>query len=131
MKKFLVSVFLSTCFLPFFSKAEWIKLFSINEGDLYIDSKSITRKDNRIFYSQLVDYKKKKSNEVLSFISHSELNCKNLMIRDLSYGLYKKRMGEGENFYNSKPKKDWKRFEQGTSAHLINKLLCERVHRRY
>ena len=73
------------------SYAEWIKLFTISEGDLFLDSSSIIRKKNRIFYSQLVNYNQKKTNNVFSFISHSELDCNNLMIRDLNYELYSKK----------------------------------------
>tara|TARA_B100000575_G_C22813694_1_gene479162 strand:- start:58 stop:492 length:435 start_codon:yes stop_codon:yes gene_type:complete len=115
---------------PSYLKADWIKLFSINEGDLYIDSKSIKRQQNQIFFSQLVDYNRKKSNGVLSFISHSEINCLNLEIRDLNYELYKNQMAQGNNYYNGTPSKKWKKFKNGTSAHLINKLLCERVYKK-
>ena len=60
MKKLIVLFFL-VCFLnPMPSNAEWIKLFTISEGDLFLDSSSIKRKKNRIFYSQLVNYNKKK-----------------------------------------------------------------------
>ena len=60
MKKLIVLFFL-VCFLnPMSSNAEWIKLFTISEGDLFLDSSSIIRKKNRIFYSQLVNYNKKK-----------------------------------------------------------------------
>ena len=92
MKKLIVLFFL-VCFLnPISSNAEWIKLFTISEGDLFLDSSSIIRKKNRIFYSQLVNYNKKKTNNVFSFVSHSELDCDNLMIRDLNYELYSKKM---------------------------------------
>ena len=93
------------------SNAEWIKLFTISEGDLFLDSSSIKRKKNRIFYSQLVNYNKKKTNNVFSFISHSELDCNNLMIRDLNYELYSKKMGQGKNFYTGTPSKKWKKFK--------------------
>lgn len=123
-----IFIFFITC--PFFLKADWIKLFSISEGDLYIESESIQRNQNRIFFSQLVDYKKKKSNGTLSFVSHSELNCLNLKIRDLNYEIFKDQMAQGRNYYTGTPSKKWKKFESGTSAHLINKLLCERVHKK-
>ena len=129
MKKLIVILFL-VCFLnPMSSNAEWIKLFTISEGDLFLDSSSIKRKKNRIFYSQLVNYNKKKTNNVFSFISHSELDCNNLMIRDLNYELYSKRMGQGINFYTGNPSKKWKKFANGTSADFLNKLLCERVYK--
>tara|TARA_B100000963_G_C22619365_1_gene669079 strand:- start:892 stop:1284 length:393 start_codon:yes stop_codon:yes gene_type:complete len=115
-------------FIPKNSFADWIMLFSINEGDLYIDSSSIKRKKNRIFYNQLVNYKKKKSNGILSLISYSELDCKSLKIRDLNYELFELEMGRGKNIYKGRPSKKWKKYADGTSANLVNKLLCERVH---
>ena len=39
-----------------------------------------------------------------------------------------KQMGKGRNYYTGTPKKDWKYYKQGTSAHLLNKMLCERVY---
>lgn len=130
MKKIFI-FFSVVCFLnPIYLNAQWIRLFTISEGDLFLDSSSIIRKKNRIFYSQLVNYNRKKSNNVFSFISHSELDCNNLMLRDLNYELYSKQMGQGKNFYTGNPSKRWKKFKNGTSAHLVNKLLCERVFRK-
>lgn len=121
-------IIFTVLFFPFFVEADWIRLFSINKGDLYINSKSIERKKSRIFYTQLVDYNNKQSNGVSSFISYSEVECSNLKVRDLNYELFDGRMGEGTNSYNGKPSKKWKKYKEGTSAHLVNKLLCERVY---
>ena len=129
MKKTLIILFFSL-FIFSNSKAEWIKLFSINEGDLFIDSKSIIRKKNKIFYNQMVNYREKKSNGILSFKTFSELDCKNLKIRDLNYELFNKRMGKGKNLYNGKPSKKWKKYKEGTSANFLNKILCDRVYER-
>ncbi len=129
MKKTLIILFFSL-FIFSNSKAEWIKLFSINEGDLFIDSKSIIRKKNKILYNQMVNYREKKSNGILSFKTFSELDCKNLKIRDLNYELFNKRMGKGKNLYNGKPSKKWKKYKEGTSANFLNKILCDRVHER-
>ena len=129
MKKTLIILFFSL-FIFSNSKAEWIKLFSITEGDLFIDSKSIIRKKNKIFYNQMVNYREKKSNGILSFKTFSELDCKNLKIRDLNYELFNKRMGKGKNLYNGKPSKKWKKYKEGTSANFLNRILCDRVHER-
>ena len=37
-------------------------------------------------------------------------------------------MGIGENFYKGKPSRKWKKYKEGTSAQLMNKLLCDRVY---
>ena len=79
-------VFLLT---PFFCNSEWFKLFTISKGDLYLETNSITRTGNSVFFSQLVDYKKVQPNGMLSFKVYSEINCKSLQIRDLNYETYK------------------------------------------
>ena len=128
MKFIIILILFLTNLIPKASNADWIMLFSINEGDLFIDSSSIIRKKNRIFYSQLVNYKKKKANGIFSLISYSELDCTNLKIRDLNYELFEYEMGRGKNIYRGKPNKKWKKYSEGTSANLVNKLLCDRVY---
>ena len=128
MEKKIISVFLVFLFYPFFASADWIRLFSMDKRDLYIDSNSIMRNGNKIFYNQLVDYNNIQPKGILSFKTYSEVNCLNLKVRDLNYELFKKQMGKGRNYYRGTPKKDWKYYKQGTSAHLLNKILCERVY---
>jgi len=115
--------------IPHNTSAEWIRIFSITEGDLYIDSKSVSREGNSIFFDQLVDYKKKQSNGAFSFLTNSEVDCRTLKTRDLNYKLYMQQMARGINFYKGKPSKKWKIYQPGTSAYLVNKILCERVYR--
>ena len=100
----------------------------MDKRDLYIDSNSITRNGNKIFYNQLVDYNNIQPKGILSFKTYSEVNCLNLKVRDLNYELFKKQMGKGKNYYTGTPKKDWKYYKQGTSVYLLNKMLCERVY---
>ena len=59
-------------------------------------------------------YNKKKNNGILSFISHSELDCLSLKIRDLNYELFKNNMGQGGNYYTGTPSKEWKKFKNGS-----------------
>ena len=126
--RFLIIFMIVTKF-PLKTKAEWIRVFSIDIGDLFIDSSSVKRNGDSIFYNQLVNYRIKQSNGALSFVTNSEVNCRSLLIRDLNYQLYKKKMAKGKNFYNGNPSKKWKTYKPGTSAYLINKLLCERVYK--
>ena len=95
------------------SHAEWFKLFSINSGDLYLETNSIERNKNKIFFSQLVNYKSKQPNGMLSLKVFSEINCKNLSIRELKYMAYSKNMGLGEKFYEKEGVKTWKIPKKG------------------
>ena len=61
----------------------------------------------------MVNYKVKQKNGMLSLKTISEINCKNLSIRDLEFFTFKKKMGEGKIFIQvsqietgEKPKKE-------------------------
>ena len=105
----------------------WFKVFAINSGDLFIDTDSIVRDENTIYFNQLVNYKNKQPNGMLSLKVFSEIDCSNLKIRDLDYETYGKTMGNGQNFYKGKPNKKWKSPKEGTSIHFLNKVLCGRI----
>ena len=72
--RFLI-IFMIVTISPLKTKAEWIRVFSIDIGDLFIDSSSVKRNGDSIFYNQLVNYKIKQSNEH-SFVTNSEVNCR-------------------------------------------------------
>ena len=103
------------------------KLFSINSGDLYLETNSIERNKNKIFFSQLVNYKSKQPNGMLSLKVFSEINCKNLSIRELKYMAYSKNMGLGEKFYEKEGVKPWKIPKKGSSPFFVNEILCDRI----
>tara|TARA_B100001057_G_scaffold467946_1_gene526603 strand:- start:554 stop:943 length:390 start_codon:yes stop_codon:yes gene_type:complete len=127
MKKNLI-IFASIIFIMSSSAdAAWFKLFSTQTADLFLDTKSIIRIDERITFSQLVNYKSKQKNGMLSLKTTSEIDCKNLKIRDNEYFAFKQKMGAGENFYKRKPKKNWKSSKKGTSVYFLNQVLCDRV----
>ena len=71
------------CLISINSHAALFKLFSISSGDLYIETDSIERSNNKILFAQLVNYKTRQSNGMLSLKVLSEINCKNLSIREL------------------------------------------------
>ena len=91
MKKIYLILFVFL--FPLQSHGSWFKLFTTNTGDLYLKTNSITEK-NRIFFSQMVDYKKKQSNGMLSLKVDSEINCNDLSIRDLKYKTFKNKIGK-------------------------------------
>tara|TARA_Y100000589_G_C26714383_1_gene451121 strand:+ start:153 stop:542 length:390 start_codon:yes stop_codon:yes gene_type:complete len=125
MKYFLV--FFTLIISPNLGNSAWFKLFEISSGDLYIDTDSIVRDNNTIYFNQLVNYKNKQKNGMLSLKVFSEIDCTTLKIRDLDYEIFSSAMGGGEDFYNGKPKKKWKKPESGSSVHFLNKILCDRV----
>lgn len=125
MKKiFLIITFFvipASCF------ASWFKLFSTSTANLYIDTKSINKKKNKITFLQLVDYNSKQANGMLSLKVFSEINCKDLSIKEISYEAYSGKMAMGKNLLNKKSKKSWKYPKKGTSAFFVNEILCDRI----
>ena len=115
------------CFISIDSHAAWFKLFSISSGDLYLETNSIERNNNKIFFSQLVNYKTKQPNGMLSLKVSSEINCKNLSIRELKYMAFSKNMGLGEMFFEKEGKNSWKLPKKGSSPFFVNEILCDRV----
>ena len=83
--------------------------------------------NNQILFSQLVNYKKKQPNGMLSLKVLSEINCKNLSIRELKYMAFSKRMGLGKMFFEKEGKKSWKTPKKGSSSFFVNEILCDRV----
>ena len=115
------------CLISINSHAALFKLFSISSGDLYIETDSIERSNNKILFAQLVNYKKRQPNGMLSLKVLSEINCKNLSIRELKYMAFKKNMGLGEMFFEKEGKKLWKTPKKGSSPFFVNEILCDRV----
>ena len=115
------------CLISINSHAALFKLFSISSGDLYIETDSIERSNNKILFAQLVNYKTKQPNGMLSLKVLSEVNCKNLSIRELKYMAFRKNMGLGEIFFEKEGKKSWKIPKKGSSPFFVNKILCDRV----
>ena len=64
---------------------------------------------------------------MLSLKTTSEIDCKNLRIRDNEYFAFKQGMGRGEIFYEKKKKGNWKNSKKGTSVYFLNQVLCDRV----
>ena len=115
------------CLISINGNAAWFKLFSISSGDLYLETNSIERNNNKILFSQLVNYKTKQPNGMLSLKVLSEINCKNLSIRELKYMAFSKKMGLGKMFFQKEGKKSWKTPKKGSSTFFLNEILCDRV----
>ena len=119
--------FIIFCLISINSHAALFKLFSIGSGDLFIETDSIERSNNKILFAQLVNYKTKQPNGMLSLKVLSEVNCKNLSIRELKYMAFTKNMGLGEMFFKKEGKKSWKIPKKGSSPFFVNEILCDRI----
>ena len=64
---------------------------------------------------------------MLSLKVFSEINGKDLSIKEISYVAYSGKMAMGKNLLNKKSKKSWKYPKKGTSAFFVNEILCDRI----
>ena len=125
MKKIIIII--TFICIPFQAYSSWFKLFSTNTSDLFINTNSIKKQGDRIFFSQLVNYKKEQQNKMKSLVVSSEINCSNLKTRDIYFEAYNMNMGRGKNIVKKAANKNWKSSQKGTSIYFINEILCDRV----
>tara|TARA_X000001036_G_scaffold435186_1_gene475933 strand:- start:1403 stop:1876 length:474 start_codon:yes stop_codon:yes gene_type:complete len=125
MKK-IILIITFICF-PFQAYSSWFKLFNTNTSDLFINTNSIKKQNDRIFFSQLVNYKKQQKNKMKSLIVFSEINCSNLKTRDIYFEAYEMNMGRGKIIVKKTANKKWKSSQKGSSVYFINEILCDRV----
>ena len=64
---------------------------------------------------------------MFSLITLSEVDCRNLSIRDIGYFTYKKKWEKETISIMVNQKKNWKITKKGTSVYFLNNILCDRV----
>ena len=60
-----MKVYILLCFILFGPScllADWFQIFSVNKGDLFIDTESIKKNGNKVIFDQLVNYKRSQKN---------------------------------------------------------------------
>ena len=122
MKFFLTIFFIlfpSICF----GNYEWKLITKTKNGDFYVDMKSLTIKDNIIFYLRLRDYKQIDKYGERSNIIHFETNCSNLKSRFLKDIYFEGHMGKGK-FKILNEIGDWIVFKKGSVGNYFINQIC-------
>ena len=80
-----------------FSDYNWKLITKSNNGNFYVDMKSLTIKNNRRFFLRLRDYKKVDKYGERSNIIYFETDCKKFKTRFLRDMYFEKHMGKGNS----------------------------------
>jgi len=95
----LILFFLSFNFSSYSATFNWTKVNQSNDEtfELYYDKKTVLSTGRYFFYWQLLNYKKKQDNNILSLITHNMVNCETSEIKVISYTDFKDNMGKGSS----------------------------------
>ena len=64
---------------------------------MYYDKKTVLSTGRYFFYWQLLNYKKKQDNNILSLITHNMVNCETSELKLISYTDFKDNLGKGSS----------------------------------
>tara|TARA_B100001057_G_scaffold497542_1_gene601924 strand:- start:658 stop:1047 length:390 start_codon:yes stop_codon:yes gene_type:complete len=127
MKKIFFSIFL----ILFFSSsvnAEWTKVATNINGDTYyFDKKTLKIGKNSRFILIMLDYNKATKYGDRSSRSYREINCNNMMHRDLVKDYFILPFAKGDTSEGSGSRKDpkWKYSRPESIGGILNNKVCE------
>ena len=127
MKKIFFSIFL----ILFFSSsvnAEWTKVASSTRGDtLYLDKQTLKIGKNTRFILIMIDYIGVSKYGDRSSRSYREINCNNMMHRDLVKDYFILPFAKGDTSEGSGSRKDpeWKYYSPESIGGILNNKVCE------
>ena len=115
-------------FYPHYGLAKWSKLFSGRDNtSFHVDLKTLEVEEQirRIMF--LIDYKNPNEHGDLSSIIKREINCNELMYRDLEINFFKINKGKGTKSRGSGKIKNpkWQYYPPGSSGGEIIKIICK------
>ena len=113
--------FTLNCFADF----NWKKIGSnINGNVFYVDTSSLKRVGNNVFYFVMNDYVKPNEFGDLSNRIYMEVNCINLDYRFLKDFYYQEPMGNGEPSTIFDKEGKWEVTSEGSIGKSIRKFVC-------
>jgi len=106
------------------SYSEWVKTGKNVHGDtFYVDFEKIRKKDEYVYWWDIVNYLKPDQTGVLSVEVHHQGDCKLLRYKDLEFILHKKPMGVGTGERFTPPNK-WHDVPRHSTAEKVLKRVC-------
>ena len=127
MKKIIFSIFL----ILFFSSsvnAEWTKVVENTRGDiLYMDKQTLKIGKNTRFILYMFDYIEPTTYGDRSSRSYREINCNNMMFRDLVKDYFILPFAKGDTSEGSGTVKnpEWKYQSPSSIGGILNNKVCE------
>ena len=120
----LFSILLFTLFPTIcFSGYQWKLITKSNNGDFYVDMKTLTIEGNKRFFLRLRDYKEMDENGERSNIIHIETDCDSYESRFLTDIYFEDHMGKGKSKVLNEVG-DWTSFKDGSVGHYFIEVVC-------
>ena len=127
MKNFFIYILL-IFFLNFNSYAEWTEMSKNVSGDtLYFDRQTLKIVGDKRYFLYMQDYTVPSEYGDLSSRSYRELNCSNMMFKDLIKDYFSLPLARGSKTEGSGPIKDpkWRKNRSGSSGETLNIKVCK------
>ena len=102
---------------------DWKLITKSDNGDFYVDMKSLTIKNDKRFFLRLRDYKKIDKYGERSNIIHFETNCNNSKSRFLKDIYFEDQMGKGK-FKVLNEVGNWIVFKKGSVGNYFINQIC-------
>jgi hypothetical protein len=107
--------------------AEWVRVGVINETIFYFDPASILKHDDRASLWQLSNFGHTETTGIATYLSSKsqiEFDCKESLVRRLTYSLYAKNMGKGHVINTNSDIQEWRPVSRGSSMEFYFDRAC-------
>ena len=123
----LFSTLLFTLFpLICFGDYQWKIITKSNNGDFYVDIKTLTIEGNKRFFERLRDYKEMDEYGERSNIIHFETDCDSYESRFLTDIYFEDHMGKGKSKVLNELG-DWTTFKYGSVGRHFIEVVCSLI----
>ena len=102
---------------------DWKLITKSDNGDFYVDMKSLTIKNDKRFFLRLRDYKKIDKYGEKSNIIYFETDCKKFKTRFLRDMYFEEHMGMGKSKTLSKVG-EWIKIQKNSIGEYFNNFIC-------
>ena len=110
--------------------ANWIKVVTDEEIDIYVKTDSIKRKDYMVTFWEMYDFKSTQTADGKPYNSikmKSEINCSSEENRTIFYAPYSENMGLGKPLEHVEiPGKKFSIIVPDTINHTVSKFICSK-----
>ena len=129
MKKLtlIFTLLVSTVMFSSTSFAGWTKVSKNVDGDtIYVDFERIRKHGGFVYWWDLTDYLKPKTQGTLSGKIYNQGDCKLFRYKGLSWSFHTQPMGRGTRKTDNNPDKEWNYPSPNSSMETILKSVCSR-----
>ena len=122
-----MKIFLSLIFITIpsfcFSDYEWKLITKSDNGDFYVDMKSLTIQNDKRFFLRLRDYKKVDKYGEKSNIIYFETDCRKFKTRFLKDMYFEEHMGTGKSKTLNEVG-EWITIQKNSIGEYFNNFIC-------